>query len=1258
MNNFDDVPKADLDLEQNDRAVRVSKITGKRLPTRVTGGNLRPYMISADYLSYKEASEFCIGSGIVQKQQYAEARKSNSRLPKNPDIHYGSEWEGWTRFFGLPEVYSTIDECRDAALAIGITGYVDYRKRRFEDPKLPADPSIVYDKFPKKFAEFLGKELPPYDTYAEASAAVVRLGFKTRDAYLRNRKLDPRLPVGPSRAYPSEWKGWAHYLKIKVETLITPEQRGYYPNYHVFKKAVAALGIKNQREYQLGYSADPKLPSHPADVYFDEWEGWGRAMAGRKAFQCQSWQEARSIALQYRFIGSNDYHSRYKVDDRLPSQPIKHFHDFPGFDVFLLPEVYEQLDDVRLAAKILKIKGREDYVEARKKFPVLPAAPDIQFSTEWAGWPDACGLPTPYTYSELQEIAQSHKCKTTDEYRKLWSKLKDPRMPWRPEDEYSEWVNVYEFLGTELPAKLTYMPKECHQWRDDIQLYLNSMAAKGQRELWICRFVRDYIHPNGLGASVREFLTGGRADIKSFRVFLETYGEAHVGRRAWITINEYLEDALRRHFTEEDEHGYLYRVPGAANPFAGLEVEGAKAPLSESVKPVLAYYCVEEARKWIIPDGAISFSDLKDIHSFDGDYHPVDASVIDPDDPNCIYRKSGDQYYIWYPAHWIALYTLVSVPARGRQIMYNDSGEADEYIAELVNGALTWVKNTGPLATLRRQQGFVTHSLEGDWGMYFTSNKTSYDGAGYSVPWIPDKVAYWLTVLRDWQRKYNPVKRITPWVDCAKRCNLSKKKLIKKGENVFLFRGWREDQPPIFAPPMTSRLAAVLYFTQGSSLELATFEPGGSPASLHRYASIYTPHSMRVSLITAYVLDFGLPVLIIMKVAGHSSIVMSLYYTKVGTAKIRFEMAEAEKRALLKKAGDIQLMVEQKRIDELQQQLVANSEEALSAILSGKTGTQLVRDYGICPYAGSRCADGGEKLTSSSWTTAPAGYLGIQNCPRCRHFVSGPVFLGGLAALWNEISLSANLLWEQYSTLEAEQQDYRTRIQELDYLEAQMEISGGEFDERERLQCEVANRKLHSEMEGVATKMDMYLCDMHAINKVIEDSKVALARQADAESAKDSGVSSGPLQLIATDRSELNVGYQETSLFQQLNEVCVNATIYQSASAVMATPRRSQIIDRMAMLNNIRPRMFELSESEQLALGNQVTDFFFKRLHSWERVDQLVSGELLLSDLHGPEAISHQEFDQVLTSDRTGSKKRLSRSFQGIDTVDADCVVA
>lgn len=1238
-----------------------SKLSGgggesRKRPIRRPPGWTRPMLVSVEFLSYEDARALVVANGIVLKLQYKDFQVLHHNLPKFPNVHYADEWRSWNHFFGLPEPYETLAECKAACLAIDIKGVIEYSKRRYEDPRLPADPQLQYPDFPINFAVFIGKEQQPYDTYVEASAAAVRNGLRTHDAYVRGRKVDPRLPSSPVKTYRKDWKGWPHFLKADVSNVPNPAEMGFYPTYAEFKEAAGRLEINSMRKYRAEFHRDPKLPANPERVYSKDWAGWRRAVSGSKSFVCATWQEAREIALLYRFSSSSDYTARFKEDRRLPSCPMKSFQDFPGFKIFLLPDVYKALDDVRLAAKILRVKSEEGYRKACKEYPVLPEQPEVLFSAEWQGWPDLCGLPTPYPFDELKEIVRLHGCRYRKDYIKLWQELKDPRMPHKPDKVYKEWANTIDFFGEELPARLAYFSDKTQSWAKDIELHLDGLDVKGQREASLSKFVRHYIEPNNLGNTVQEFLTSGKADIKAYKDFLESQGEAHHGRRMWFEINEYLESALKRHFTEEDEEGYVYRLPGAFNPFAGVEFEGGKAGPSESVKPVLAYQFVEEVRSWIIPKGAKTFSDLTNIQAFDGDFEEVNESVIDRNDPNCIYRKTGGKYYIWNPTTWIAVYALVSVPARGRQIMYNDSGEADEYVAEIQDGKLEWVKNSNPLAQLRRQQGFVTHSLEGDWGMYFTSNKTSYDGAGYSVPWIPDSLAYWLTALRDWQQKYNPVKRLTSWLECAKRCGLSKKKLASKPETTFLFREFRGNQPPNFNHMMKERLAAALYHIQPEGLDLSALEEGGTPSALGAYSSRFTPHSMRVSLITAYVVSFGIPISIIMKIAGHSSMVMSIYYTKIGTANMRFHMAEGEKRALLNKAHDLQLMIEQNRIDQLQSQLVANSEEALAAIMSGMTGTQLYRDYGLCPAAGSRCADGGEFMTSNYWTPAPSGYLGVQNCPRCRHFVTGPVFLGGLVALWNEISLSVNLLWGKYSDLDSEQEKNRSRIQELDYLELEFEERGEPFDERERLRCEAANRKLHSEMEGVATKIDMYLCDMHAITKLIEDSRAVLNLQENGESGREQGNGNG-VQLIASDRSDLQIDYQETSLYQQLNEVCVNASIYQSSSAVLATPRRSQIIDYMAAINGIKPRMFALSEREQLELGNQVTEFFFNRLQgNWDRVNQLVSGDLRLEDLDASERITKVEFEALMNTSNIDHEGRLGHHKYGLGE-DVECIV-
>lgn len=123
--------------------------------------------------------------------------------------------------------------------------------------------------------------------------------------------------------------------------------------------------------------------------------------------------------------------------------------------------------------------------------------------------------------------------------------------------------------------------------------------------------------------------------------------------------------------------------------------------------------------------------------------------------------------------------------------------------------------------------------------MYFTSNKTSSNGSGYSVAWIPDNLAYWMILLRNWQAKYNPILRPMPWLE-RERTFLNEKQRIAKGSNCFLFRDFGAEEPGHFTGRLASRLSAALYYTQPADLKLAFLSK--DEAVLSHYTSRYTPH--------------------------------------------------------------------------------------------------------------------------------------------------------------------------------------------------------------------------------------------------------------------------------------------------------------------------------------------------------------------------------------------------------------------------------
>ena len=883
------------------------------------------------------------------------------------------------------------------------------------------------------------------------------------------------------------------------------------------------------------------------------------------------------------------------------------------------------LAELKAICKANDIKNTVEYRERYKDIEGLPAHPERLFNNEWSSYKEFFDMPQVKFYSELKKEVQAKGIKNQKEYRAWIKELDDPRYPRTPHDFYhGEWENWYDFCGKEKPFKPDYISKPYQMWAEKIQEFMKQAQGGGSKVTHLCRFVRIYIEKHDKSYSPQDLLTKERVNIKPFREELKKLPTDNYRRNIIIAVNEFLNYVISNDLTDEDEEtGEVIRVLDARNPFQLLaDDRSVTAPVrSETTKPCLQYFFVRKAQEWIIPEDAKTFQDLTHLQKFETDWVKVPADLVDYSDPDCVVRKLGEQYYLWCPTDWIHTFALTKVPLRGRQIAYNDSGEGDREIAELSKeGRIIWVKNTSLLAGTTKKQSFIKKLPDDNLGMYVTTNKTSNNGAGYSIPWIPEDLAYWLIRLRKWQQKYNPIIEATPWASCV-RTNLNEVQLKSRGVNCFLFRSFGDVEPKNPASALTMRLAASLYHIQPDSLKLAELK--GSNYLLSNYKSKYTPHSMRVSLITAYIMDMGMPVEIVMKVVGHSSIVMSIYYCKVTQRDIRKRFEEAEKKALKSQADATQATIEQNNIEAVKNQLVGTNQDLLQSLTNEvPAGNYMFRDYGICPFAATRCDDGGEEIGSTKvYSPTPSGYLGFQNCLRCRHFITGPAFLGGLLSITNEILLEANDQSEACRHLQEKVAVIDDQLTDMDRKEYLANLKKEAFDNSQRSTFEFKLRKLESEYESAAKKMDMLLCDLQSAYKLIQLS----------QSVTNGQVESGnsDLALIKMHDSEIQIEIDETSHFQQLQEVCENALIYESCNPSRAIIPRSQMLDRMASFNKVAPRLFMFSPDEQLIIGNQLVALFKARLHSWEKVNKLIEGQLKLSDLVGPERIEPAEIEII-----------------------------
>jgi len=1064
-----------------------------------------------------------------------------------------------------------------------------------------------------------------YATYAEASEAAQRLGFKSSNEYVRGYRQDPRLTSVPSRIYADDWVDWYEFLATKP-----PGEK--YTTYAEASEVSQRLGLTSQSEYRKGHRQDPKLPSKPEKTYCEKWVDWydflGTERPGEKFYA--TYAEASEAAQRLSLTSQSEYREEYHQDSKLPSNPYKAYADdwVDWYDFLAKGRKYATYAEASKAAQRLGFTCINEYLSDYRQDPRLPSTPYQTYVEDWVDWYDFLDTERPgeqfySTYAEASEAAQRLGFTTQPNYVKGYQQ--DLKLPSSPQALYAEkWSSWPLFLGNERafdPELLTFYPR----FWEAIQRYVEAGTNQTSKYSNLRAFLRDYVAAQKLiddpGAMLSRDLPFNE---RVYEAFVHATGDTVKKVRHNICA-DFLDWVLENYCADEDDEGELIVLPGFRNPLRtvlkGLLDQLPNARRSESNKPPLPMDAILRAKKQLIPLEAISFRDLYQLHPFLEDcWFEIDPELLDKNDPNCIYRtvrkdrkkRNGERWFeeayeLWSPVKIVANYTLLSMPLRGQQICWLDSGEGDEFIPVWRDGTVIWFKNTTYLATQKRNQGFLRKgSGEGELSSYITTNKTGNKLGGYDIPYMPDDLAYWVIQLRDWQSKYNPIEELTPWTKIKLRQKTNKDVLKRRGKQAFLFRdpasmACDEKVSPIFTTTAFTRtVPALLFHSQRPGDELAERIQRTKTVE---YKSPFTPHALRVSLITAYIVDGGMPITVISKLVGHASLVMTIYYTKVGHTAMRKELAAAEKRAFEQSLDRYEDLIIQKKIDEARPELIATDRATLDQCLNSDwpaAAFQLM-SIGICPMGGAKCDEGGERVVERKhevfYAPVASGYLGTRNCPRCRFFITGPAFLGGLSAISNEIILEINVVRKEYHELEEQRQS-------LDDERYDFECEGKVFGSARKL------KKVTAAYEEKAKKLDTLACDLQHLYRLITQSTELLNKT---ETDKH--------QLIVSDNYvELGMHLEEQqSDFRLLAEVCANAEIYESTSASRAQPLLSQMLDKLADTNGIAPAMFRLTEDQQLKVANQVVQLIMKTTNNdWGVADQLVNGQILLDDLTEP----------------------------------------
>lgn len=762
--------------------------------------------------------------------------------------------------------------------------------------------------------------------------------------------------------------------------------------------------------------------------------------------------------------------------------------------------------------------------------------------------------------------------------------------------------------GTQSDDTLSYattLDPNLEQWRVLAAEWLGSLReGKAGAMNALKTFLVDYVYGQQLETAPARFLRAGYLVpclYASCLSHLETKREV---KAQFFYISRFINYVLMHYYSVEDDNGTRIVPTEFRNPIPAVPeaVDGLAGDNQESNKNVLPYHFIAKLRSLLCPAEAKSFADWNWAQAADvnngGSWFVVPFDMIDESDPDCVWRLRkppgyerkkygyGDTVHeLWSPVLAVALYVKLQLPLRTYQMRMLDSGEADT--DRYVRGK--WVKNTGPLAkgtnknpfhrgVFRQMMDDIKHASM--TGLYINTNKTADRGKevwskGYTIPWEHPEVLRWLEKLRDWQAKYNPISAPMPWTELELKHtgkNKAESNLKAMGSTCFLFRDAAGQGDDRFKPIAAKSVLDGLWYKLLKALENQcvtnkVLSLAGNPLVFVQpdtLATTYYPlHSLRVSLITAYALEGGVPMAILSKcIAGHARLIMTLYYTKAGITYCTETMDAATKRLMVNEQENYARWLKDKSYEQLEASAAFNDPAAIRAVmLAMQGGSSLVKDdKGFCPKGGWGCDSGGVYVNDDTGRVTYGEVPGYpqKNCPRCRWFLTGPAFIDGLNNHWNHIQLKMGDVGERVAKFEGqlislEDKQFECQENDLPFLE----------------------------QDQLATLRKVYQAEVEKNNRHAEDSSATYRLIARCTTLAKGSLESDGIQLVAVGAiQDVHIAIDECTKLQQVLNAVAGSTVYPEHDVSKAVLQAGKAYDMMLARNGKEPVFFQLSDEE------------------------------------------------------------------------------
>jgi hypothetical protein len=592
--------------------------------------------------------------------------------------------------------------------------------------------------------------------------------------------------------------------------------------------------------------------------------------------------------------------------------------------------------------------------------------------------------------------------------------------------------------------------------------------------------------------------------------------------------------------------------------------------------------------------------------------------------------SNGD--FLWVPTNTFIYLIMLEIPVRKIQLIRSDSGEGDvikydrntdQWIPNTSISANYW-KNDPSVKVINRgiiRQHITDNNKEQNLVLYINSNKTQdkntgfTEFSGYEIPWKHPEVIRLISELRSWQEKNNPC--LTPVKASDVPDSVYPKTLneaIAKGlpDRFFLFRSAREVRGSATRHmPPTERSIGLFWNAAMDELETRLRSEGLDIQLVlnrneHGQAQevLYTPHSLRVAGLTSLA-EQGVPIEVLSKlVAGHKSILMTIYYIKHDYAHITDVLNEASHKVTLESQESFARWIKEGTWQQISKYAVFNNEESAQAVTNPKqiaiNGIWNSTHLGLCPYGGTRCNDGGEVIRKTPIKYSP---VAEKDCVNCRHIITGRPWLTELTVHGNKLILDIEKKVKQTSDANNERHKLN--------LEKRRVIASSEIPSR-KLTTDL--NKLNSVLEKLSVETDELVRSLHNTHNLIQKIREIppLSTPLDGNSSESILAPS----LLVGSESSFEFDYKESpNNFATLDYVVQASRIYVHDRNKDYERERDEIMNIVLLNNGLTPiMMLPLSDEEKCCVADEFAKLLVTRA-TGEQIMSLKEGRVTLQDL-------------------------------------------